>query len=89
MEARIVREELSRCQRAEGVNHYESCQHLAERYLTMLKENRVRDHYSTYFLTPSVLFLGVFGPRALAVSLFDLCGHCLKANVLTCICLHR
>jgi NADH dehydrogenase (ubiquinone) 1 beta subcomplex subunit 10 len=42
MEARIVRDELKRCQRTEGVNTLETCQHLADRYLTMLKENRVR-----------------------------------------------
>jgi hypothetical protein len=41
MEARLVREELSRCQRAEGVNSYETCQHLADRYLAMLRDNRV------------------------------------------------
>jgi NADH dehydrogenase (ubiquinone) 1 beta subcomplex subunit 10 len=42
MEARIVRDELQRCQRAEGVNSYETCRDLAERYLSMLRDNRVR-----------------------------------------------
>ena len=42
MEARIVRDNLSKCQRIEGVNHYEKCKDLAERYTDMLKENRVR-----------------------------------------------
>ena len=41
MEARIVRENLSKCQKVEGVNHYERCKDLAERYADMLKENRV------------------------------------------------
>jgi len=42
MEARLVREELEKCQRAEGVNHYENCKWLSEKYLTMLRENKVR-----------------------------------------------
>jgi NADH dehydrogenase (ubiquinone) 1 beta subcomplex subunit 10 len=42
MEARIVRDNLSKCQKIEGVNHYEKCKQLAERYADMLKENRVR-----------------------------------------------
>jgi NADH dehydrogenase (ubiquinone) 1 beta subcomplex subunit 10 len=42
MEARLVRDELARCQRAEGVNTNETCQALAERYLAMLRDNRVR-----------------------------------------------
>ncbi|KAF9790441.1 hypothetical protein BJ322DRAFT_1017157 [Thelephora terrestris] len=40
MEARIVRDNLSKCQKVEGVNHYERCKDLAERYADMLKENR-------------------------------------------------
>ena len=41
MEARLVREELEKCQKSEGVNHYENCKWLSEKYLTMLKENKV------------------------------------------------
>ena len=41
MEARIVRDQLQSCYRAEGVNHYESCRELSEKYTTLLKENRV------------------------------------------------
>ena len=41
MEARIVRDQLQSCYRAEGVNHYEACHELAEKYITLLKENRV------------------------------------------------
>jgi hypothetical protein len=41
MEARLVREELEKCQRTEGVNHYETCKWLSDKYLTMLKENKV------------------------------------------------
>lgn len=41
MEARLVREELEKCQKTEGVNHYENCRWLTEKYLKMLKENKV------------------------------------------------
>ncbi|KAF9328272.1 hypothetical protein BG006_008522 [Podila minutissima] len=41
MEGRIVQEELKKCYRAEGVNHYENCKHLAELYMHSLKEKRV------------------------------------------------
>jgi hypothetical protein len=41
METRLVREELEKCQKYEGVNHYENCKWLSEKYLGMLKENRV------------------------------------------------
>ena len=44
MEARLVQEELGKCQKQEGVNHYENCKWLADKYLAMLKENRVRLH---------------------------------------------
>lgn len=40
MEARIVREELVKCQQAEGVNHYAECKHLAELYLQLMKTNK-------------------------------------------------
>lgn len=42
MEARIVQTNLQKCYRIEGVNHLEKCQHLADRYTDMLRENRVR-----------------------------------------------
>lgn len=41
MEARLVRDELEKCQKGEGVNHYENCKWLSEKYLTMLRENKV------------------------------------------------
>ncbi|KAF9930145.1 hypothetical protein FBU30_000813 [Linnemannia zychae] len=41
MEGRIVQKELKKCYRAEGVNHYDKCRHLAELYMTALKEKRV------------------------------------------------
>lgn len=44
MEARLVQEELDKCHRAEGVNHYENCKWLAEKYLGMLRENRVKGY---------------------------------------------
>jgi hypothetical protein len=42
MEVRLVADELAKCHRAEGVNHYENCAWLSEKYMAMLKENRVR-----------------------------------------------
>lgn len=42
MEARLVRDALDECHRTEGVNHYENCKQLSQRYMQMLKENRVR-----------------------------------------------
>jgi len=44
MEARLVREELEKCQKGEGVNHYENCKWLSEKYLNMLRENRVQGY---------------------------------------------
>ncbi|KZT29702.1 hypothetical protein NEOLEDRAFT_1174720 [Neolentinus lepideus HHB14362 ss-1] len=44
MEARIVRDELKKCQRGEGVNHLENCKWLADKYADMLKENRVKGY---------------------------------------------
>ncbi|CAO1617755.1 unnamed protein product [Parajaminaea phylloscopi] len=41
-EARIVREELQKCQKAEGVNHYAVCRPLAETYLDLLKDAKVK-----------------------------------------------
>ncbi|KAI5481904.1 hypothetical protein MNV49_000181 [Pseudohyphozyma bogoriensis] len=44
MEARLVREELQKCWRTEGVNHYEQCHHLTAKYLDMLKTNKVQGY---------------------------------------------
>ncbi|PAV16590.1 nadh-ubiquinone oxidoreductase 12 kda subunit [Pyrrhoderma noxium] len=44
MEAKLVRDELNKCQRAEGVNHYENCKYLSERYIEMLRENKVKGY---------------------------------------------
>lgn len=41
MEARLVRDDLQKCYRVEGVNYLENCKDLAERYAQMLKDNRV------------------------------------------------
>lgn len=41
MKARIVRGELIKCQRGEGVNHYKHCRDLAEMYTGMIRENKV------------------------------------------------
>jgi len=45
MEARIVGDQLQSCYRAEGVNHYETCRELSEKYITLLKENRVGSRF--------------------------------------------
>ncbi|KAF8604561.1 putative NADH-ubiquinone oxidoreductase 12 kDa subunit [Ceratobasidium sp. AG-I] len=42
MEARLVREELQKCHKFEGVNHYQSCKELAERYIDLLKDAKVK-----------------------------------------------
>lgn len=42
MEARLVQDELVKCQRHEGVNSLENCRWLSEKYARMLLENRVR-----------------------------------------------
>ncbi|PFH53098.1 hypothetical protein AMATHDRAFT_73626 [Amanita thiersii Skay4041] len=44
MEARLVRDELEKCQKAEGVNHYETCRWLSDKYLQMLRDNRVQGY---------------------------------------------
>ncbi|KAL1747118.1 hypothetical protein HDZ31DRAFT_80699 [Schizophyllum fasciatum] len=44
MEARIVREELQKCHRAEGVNQQENCKWLAEKYLTKLEGSRIKGY---------------------------------------------
>jgi len=44
METRLVREELEKCHQGEGVNHYENCRWLSEKYLSMMKENRVKGY---------------------------------------------
>lgn len=41
MEAKLVRDELEKCHRAESVNHYENCKWLSDKYLQMLRENKV------------------------------------------------
>ncbi|KIM52788.1 hypothetical protein SCLCIDRAFT_140291, partial [Scleroderma citrinum Foug A] len=44
MEARLVRDELVKCQRHEGVNHLENCSWLAQKYIKMLQENKVKGY---------------------------------------------
>ncbi|KAL7279064.1 NADH-ubiquinone oxidoreductase 12 kDa subunit [Trametes coccinea BRFM310] len=44
MEAKLVREKLDRCYETEGVNHMESCKELRDRYIDMLKDNRVQGY---------------------------------------------
>mmetsp|Transcript_36333 Transcript_36333/g.50477 ORF Transcript_36333/g.50477 Transcript_36333/m.50477 type:complete len:107 (+) Transcript_36333:84-404(+) len=35
--AQIIRDRLQTCYRTEGVNHYQNCKELAERYVNMIK----------------------------------------------------
>jgi hypothetical protein len=41
MEARLVRAELQKCYRGEGVNHLQNCKELAELYAGMIRANKV------------------------------------------------
>ncbi|GAC98354.1 NADH-ubiquinone oxidoreductase 12 kDa subunit, mitochondrial precursor [Pseudozyma hubeiensis SY62] len=43
MEARIVREELQKCHKAEGVNHYQACSDLAKKYHSLLADAKIND----------------------------------------------
>jgi hypothetical protein len=69
MEARLVREELEKCQKGEGVNHYENCKWLADKYITMLKENRVRPFFSL------CIHLRLFPPPIFTVLFFQVKGY--------------
>ncbi|KAH7163199.1 hypothetical protein EDB81DRAFT_189487 [Dactylonectria macrodidyma] len=42
MMTRLVGEELGKCYVREGVNHLENCGHLRERYLQLLKSNKIK-----------------------------------------------
>ncbi|WOO77663.1 NADH-ubiquinone oxidoreductase subunit, mitochondrial [Vanrija pseudolonga] len=44
MEARIVRGELQKCYKYEGVNHYENCKELAEKYAHMIRDNAIKGY---------------------------------------------
>jgi len=44
MEARLVRDELVKCQRYEGVNSLENCRWLSEKYIEMLHGNKVKGY---------------------------------------------
>ncbi len=41
MEARIVRDELQKCYKYEGVNNVETCHDLAQKYTSMIRDNKV------------------------------------------------
>ncbi|KTW26626.1 hypothetical protein T552_02635 [Pneumocystis carinii B80] len=38
MELRLVRDMLDKCYKTEGINHYENCKELSERYWNMLRQ---------------------------------------------------
>lgn len=44
MMCRLVRDEMGKCYRREGVNHLERCGGLRERYMELLKESKVRGY---------------------------------------------
>lgn len=44
MEFRIVQEQLSKCQKTEGVNHYENCKDWADRYLALLEQSKIKGY---------------------------------------------
>lgn len=44
MEARLVQEQLGKCQLGEGVNHYENCKWLADKYLGLLREAKLKGY---------------------------------------------
>ncbi|KAG9120316.1 hypothetical protein FRC07_004235 [Ceratobasidium sp. 392] len=44
METRLVREELQKCHKFEGVNHYQSCKELAEKYIDLLKDAKLKGY---------------------------------------------
>ncbi|BEJ17456.1 hypothetical protein CspHIS471_0608570 [Cutaneotrichosporon sp. HIS471] len=44
MEARIVRRELQDCYNTEGVNNIEVCYDLAQKYLAMIRDNKVKGY---------------------------------------------
>jgi hypothetical protein len=41
MQARLVRDELEKCNKYEGVNALQNCKWLADMYIEMLRENKV------------------------------------------------
>lgn len=53
MEARLVREELRKCHKFEGVNHYQSCKELAEKYVELLKDAKVCPIVNLLYLSKS------------------------------------
>ncbi|KAJ6631022.1 putative NADH-ubiquinone oxidoreductase 12 kDa subunit mitochondrial precursor [Mycena sp. CBHHK59/15] len=44
MEVRLVRDELEKCRKGEGVNSLENCKWLAEKYAQMLRDNKLRGY---------------------------------------------
>ena len=52
MELRLLRSELDKCHKGEGVNHYENCAWLAEKILQMMRENRV----CCFYISPACVY---------------------------------
>ncbi|CAI2191068.1 1587_t:CDS:2 [Funneliformis geosporum] len=44
MELRILRDQMKRCYKTEGVNHYQNCKELSEKYLSLLEESKVKGY---------------------------------------------
>jgi NADH dehydrogenase (ubiquinone) 1 beta subcomplex subunit 10 len=59
MEARIVRGELQKCYRGEGVNQLQNCKELAERYASMIRENKVCRFFGVWSICWRVSLMSV------------------------------
>ncbi|KAF7327454.1 hypothetical protein MKEN_00323500 [Mycena kentingensis (nom. inval.)] len=44
MEVRLVREELEKCRKGEGPNALENCKWLADKYVQMLQDNKLKGY---------------------------------------------
>jgi len=44
MELRITRDVLNQCQKIEGVNNFENCRELADRYTKLLADSKVKGY---------------------------------------------
>jgi len=44
MEHRLLRDQLKKCYKTEGVNHFQNCKELAEKYLNLLEESKIKGY---------------------------------------------
>jgi hypothetical protein len=82
MEARIVRGELQKCYRGEGVNQLQNCKELAERYASMIRENKVCRFSVLVYLQERVADeFRSRGSRSLIPSRWDLDVRVMRSKV--------